>query len=586
MARSLVNRRLAAILAADVVAYSRLMAEDEAGTLERMKSLRKDLVQPKIVEFSGRIVKLMGDGLLAEFSSIVDAIQCAVEIQRAVPERENDLPDQSRIKLRIGVNLGDIIVEDRDIYGDGVNLAARLESLADPGGICLSGKVYEEVKGKLPVDFEDLGEKQLKNITEPVRVFRWLREFGESKPGEQGKTTMPLPDKPSIAVLPFTNMSGDPEQEYLCDGITEDIITALSRLHWFLVIARNSSFVYKGQSVDVTRVGRELNVQYILEGSIRKAGNRVRISAQLVDAISGVHYWAQNFDRELADIFELQDDITRSVTAAIEPRLVAVEGARSENRSFEHLSAWENLTRAMSHIGRMTSSDSETAIRTLRSTVKMFPDYGPAHSLLAFSLLVSIYMGWTQSSDNYSYAEELARRAAQLDNEDPWAHLALGYVAFTHRLTDEAVNEYLRAINLNPNFATAHGYLGWALAFDGQSDKAIQYFELALRMSPYDPLKEFFYSGTGVAHYMAHRYQEAVVWARNAIRERPEYTAGRRILIASLAQAGLADEAGKELAILQGLQTDLSIEWIEEHVPYTSKTMPHFIEGMRKAGLD
>jgi TolB-like protein/Flp pilus assembly protein TadD len=395
-----------------------------------------------------------------------------------------------------------------------------------------------------------------------------------------------LPDKPSIAVLPFNNMSGDPEQEYLCDGITEDIITALSRLHWFLVIARNSTFVYKGRSVDVKQVGRELGVRYVLEGSVRKAGNRVRITAQLVDTMSGAHHWAQQFDRELADIFELQDDITRSVASAIEPKLVAAEGARSQSRSPQDLSAWDLVTRAMTHYGRMTTRESEIAIKTLRSAVQRFPDYGPAHSLLAFALMVSGHVGWTFESDDYSYAAEFAQRAAQLDNDDPWAHLALGYVAFIRRQTDETVKEYKRALELNPNFATAHGYLGWALAFDGQSDEAIRYFELALRMSPHDPLKAFFYSGTGVAHYYAGRFDEAVEWARNAVRERPGFTASRRILCASLAQAGRVDETKEEMATLRTMQPNLSIAWIEQHVPYTARAMPHFIDGMRKAGLE
>jgi len=586
LAKSTVSRRLAAVLAADVVGFSRLMSEDESGTLEHLKSVRRELVQPTITACAGRIVKLMGDGLLAEFPSVVDAVQCAVDIQKALSGREADLPTGQHIMLRIGVNLGDIIVEGTDIYGDGVNIAARLESLADPGGICISGKVYDEIRTRIPVIFEDLGEKQVKNIPGPLRVYRWTEVTADSdldRPGTE--TELPLPDKPSIAVLPFTNMSGDPEQEYLSDGITEDIITALSRLRWFLVIARNSTFVYKGQSVDVKKIGRELGVRYVLEGSIRKSGNRVRITAQLVDAITGAHYWAQNYDRNLSDIFELQDDITQSVSAAIEPKLVAAEGARTQNRSAQDLNAWDLVTRAMTHCGRMTTEDSAIAIETLESAVRKFPEYGPVHSLLAFSLLVSDLMGWTPGADKFSYAAKLARRAAQLDNEDPWAHLALGYVAFTQRQTDEAVKEYSRALELNPNFATAHGYLGWALAFDGQSDDAIRYFELALRMSPHDPLKAFFFSGTGVAHYMAHRYDEAVDWARNAIRERPEFTAGRRILCASLAQAERVEEANKELSVLLQLQTNLSIAWIEQHVPYTPNAMSHFIDGMRKAGL-
>ena len=575
------ERRLAAILAADVVGYSHLMGLDEVGTLAALKAHREELIEPKVAEHHGRIVKLMGDGALVEFASVIDAVECAAAIQQGMNKRNTKMPENRRIEFRIGINIGDIIVEDQDIYGDGVNVAARLEGLADPGGICVSRNVFNQVKNKVDLGFEDMGEQRVKNIAEPVLAYR----VQLARPSAVNAPPV-LPDKPSIAVLPFNNMSGDSEQEYLSDGITEDIITALSRLRWFLVIARNSTFVYKGRSVDVKQVGRELGVRYVLEGSVRKAGNRVRIAAQLVDAMSGAHYWAQNFDRELADIFELQDDITRSVASAIEPKLVAAEGARSQSRSSQDLSAWDLVARAMTHYGRMTMSESEIAIKMLRSAVQRHPSYGPAHSLLAFALLVSDHVGWAPESDEYGYAAELAQRAAQLDNEDPWAHLALGYVGFTRRQTDEAIKEYKRALELNPNFATAHGYLGWALAFDGQSDEAINYLELALRMSPHDPLKAFFFSGTGVAHYYADRFDEAVEWARNAVRERPGFTASRRILCASLAQAGRSDEVKKEMAALRTMQPNISIAWIEQHVPYTARAMPHFIEGMRKAGLD
>lgn len=575
------DRRLAAIFAVDVVGYSRLMEADEAGTLAALKSLRKNLIAPEFAEHRGRIVKLMGDGALGEFASVVDATECAVGIQQGMIERNVKLPECERIELRIGINIGDIIVEGEDIYGDGVNVAARLEGLADPGGICVSRNVFNQVKNKVDLGFQDMGEQRVKNIAEPVGAYRVLLPqpaVADAPPA--------MPHKPSIAVLPFDNLSGDPEQEYLSDGITEDIITALSRLHWFLVIARNSTFVYKGRSVDVKQVGRELGVRYVLEGSVRKAGNRVRITAQLVDTMSGAHHWAQNFDRELADVFELQDDITQSVASAIEPKLVAAEGARSQGRSSRDMSAWDLVSRAMAHYGRMTTSESEIAIKTLRSAVERYPDYGPAHSMLAFALLVSGHVGWIPESDDSAYAAELARRAAQLDNEDPWAHLALGYVAFTRRRTDETIKEYKRALELNPNFATAHGYLGWALAFDGQSDEAIRYFELALRTSPHDPLKAFFYSGTGVAHYYAYRFDEAVEWTRNAIRERPGFTASRRLLCAALAQAGRMDEVDEEMATLRTMQPNLSIAWIEQHVPYTARAMPLFVEGMRKAGLE
>ncbi len=586
MSEERIERRLTTILATDVVGYSRLMAADEAGTLASLKALRKELIEPKTVEYHGRVVKLMGDGTLMEFGSVVDAVNFAVDVQKVMARRNADVPEDQRITYRIGINIGDIIVEGEDIYGDGVNVAARLEGLADPGGICVSRTVFNHVKGKVEVGFEDLGEQEVKNIPEPVRVYRWTDAAADPMPGTAGaEGVLPLPDKPSIAVLPFTNMSGDPEQEYFSDGITEDIITALSRLRWFLVIARNSTFVYKGRSVDVTEVGRELGVRYVLEGSVRKAGNRVRVAAQLVDATTGAHHWAQNFDRDLDDIFELQDDITQSVTAAIEPKLVAAEGARSRSRSPQDLNAWELVAHAMDHYGRMTKSESETAIKLLRSAVRRYPDYGPAHSLLAFALLLSDHMGLMPDGDDYNDAAELARRAAQLDNEDPWAHLALGYLALTNRRTDEALRAYKKALELNPNFTTAHGFLGWALAVDGQSDEAIPYLEMALRLSPHDPMKAQFYGSMNIAHYQAFRYDEAVEWGRKATMERPDNMGVWRIFCASLAQAGRTEEAKEAMASLRKLQPNLSIAWIEQHVPYTERAMPHFIEGMRKAGL-
>ena len=579
------NRRLAAIVATDIAGYSRLIGQDEEGTLRALRAHRKEFIDPLIAEHAGRIANTAGDSLLLEFRSAVDAVRFAIAFQEGMVERNADIDDDRRIVFRVGINVGDVVAEGNDLLGDGVNIAARLQEIGEAGTITLSDDAYRQIRTRLDAKFEGRGAQKLKNISESIEVWTW-RTARQSAPTPTADDPLPLPDKPSIAVLPFVNMSGDPEQEYLCDGITEDIITALSKLRWFLVIARNSTFVYKGRSVDVTQVGRELGVRYVLEGSIRKSGDRVRIAAQLVDTNSGTHHWAQNFDRELADIFELQDDIAQSVAAAIEPKLVAAEGARSQSRSAQDLSAWDMVTRAMTHYGRMTTSETETAIKLLRSTVEKFPNYGPAHSLLAFAILVSGHVGWTPESDEYSYAADLARRAVQLDNEDPWAHLALGYVAFTRRLTDEAILEYTRALELNPNFATAYGYMGWTFAFDGQSDEAIRNFALALRISPHDPLKAFFCSGTGVAHYFAHRYEEAVEWGRKAIRERPEFSAARRILCASLAQAGLTGEANEELAALRKFQPNLSIAWMEKHVPYTARAMPHFIEGMRKAGIE
>src|SRR4051794_11763930 len=341
------TRRLPAILAADVAGYSRLMGADEEGTLERLKTLRRELVDPKIAEHKGRIVKTTGDGLLVEFASVVDAVRCGVAVQQAMPEREIGVAADDRIELRIGINLGDVIVEDDDLYGDGVNIAARIEALADVGGVFVSNTVHDHVRDRLPFVFEDLGEQQVKNIARPVRVYRVRSGAVAKSPSAPSLPGLPLPEKPSIAVLPFANMSGDPEQEYFVDGMVEEIITALSRIHWLFVIARNSSFTYKGQTVDVKRVGRELGVRYVLEGSVRKGGNRVRITAQLVDAETGAHLWADRFDGSLEDVFDLQDKIAISVAGVIEPALQAAELRRSAARPMTDLTAYDLYLRAL-----------------------------------------------------------------------------------------------------------------------------------------------------------------------------------------------------------------------------------------------
>ena len=402
---------------------------------------------------------------------------------------------------------------------------------------------------------------------------------------EKPEGPLPLPDTPSIAVLPFANMSADPEQDYFADGISEDIITGLSKLRWFFVIARNSSFTYKGRAVDIRQVGRELGVRYVLEGSVRKGGNRVRITAQLIDAVSGKHLWADRYDGELTDIFALQDEITRKVVAAIEPKLMEAEGIRSQNRSAEDLGAWDMLIRANSLFWRLTKDESQAAIALLKQLIERHPLYAPARGMLAFVLLVSRQGGWHMMEPQITQAASLAARAVELDDADPWAHLALGFVAFTRRRTDEAVEEFQRALDLNPNFAAAHGFLGCALAFDARSDQAVDHIEQAIRMSPHDPQNALLNAALAAAHYQAGRYAEAVGIARKAIRQRFELTNGHRIYVASLAQAGLLEEARAALARLQELHPENSIAWIERNVPYTPGPMARFLEGFRKAGL-
>ncbi len=586
-----VDRRLAAIMAGDIAGYSRLMGIDEEGTLRQLKAHRKELIDPKITEHRGRIVKTTGDGMLVEFVSVVDAVRYAVDVQRGMAERNADVAPDRRIEFRIGINVGDIIRDENDIYGDGVNVAARLETLAEPGGILVSRNVHDQVRDKLNFGFEDLGEQAVKNIARPIGIHRIL--LAESAPHAivksavtAAKTELSTADRPSIAVLPFANMSGDPEQEYFADGISEDLITGLSKLRWFFVIARNSSFTYKGKAVDVKRVARELGVRYVLEGSVRKGGNRVRITAQLIDATTGNHIWADRFDGDLTDVFALQDEITKKVVAVIEPKLLEAEAIRSQNRSSNDLGAWDLVMKANSLLWRQTKTDGEAVISMLTNATEHYPDYAPAHSMLAFALLFRAIPAGVSKNLDVKNAAALATRSAELDDNDPWAHLALGYADFLKRRTDHAVEEFKRALEINPNFAAAHGYLGTALAFDGQSDQAIVHSELALRMSPHDPQNAIFNVGLAAAHYLAGRYDEANGCARKAVQQRSGWPPGHRIYCASLAQAGQLDEARAALDRLKELQPDISIEWIEQNVPYQPGPMAKFLEGMRKAGLE
>ena len=584
MATPWVERRLAAILAADVVGYSHLVEQDEAGTLSALKALRREVFDPLLAEHHGRIVKLMGDGAIAEFGSVVDAVACAVAVQKSVAERQAEVPAERRIVFRIGINLGDVVIEAEDLLGDGVNIAARLEQICEPGGIMIAGTAYDHLQGKIDLPVEFTGELRVKNIDRPIRTYRVRLD-------ERSDTTQTAPPavvpngRPSIAVLPFTNMSSDSGQEYFIDGITEDIITALSRLRWLFVIARSSTFVYKGQSVDVKQVGRDLGVRYLLEGSVRKSEQHLRITSQLIDAIAGNHIWAERYDRELTDLFALQDEITASVTAAIEPKLLAAEGIRAELRSVDDLNAWDLVARALSHFWKLTAAESETAITILRQAVQRYPNYAPAHSMLAFALVVSAYVGWIPAGRDREFAAHLAHRAVELDEDDPWAHAALGYLAFTGRQTDDAVRHFQAALDLNPNFAAAYGALGWALVFDGRSEEALSCFERALRMSPRDPLNGFILAGIAAAHYFAARYPEAVKWARQAVQLRPGLLGAHRVLCASLAQAGQIEQATSAMSTLRQLQPNVSVAWVQESVPYTNKPMAHFLQGLRKAGL-
>ena len=583
-----VERKLTAILAADVVGYSRLMGEDEAGTLARLKSLRKELVQPKIAGGRGRIVKLMGDGLLAEFPSVVEAVRCAVDIQQDMAGREADLPDDRRIRLRIGVNLGDIIVEGSDIYGDGVNVAARLEGLAEPGGICISGKVYQEVRNKLPTAFEDLGEQEVKNIREPVRVYRWTDAAADPMPGMAGaEGALPLPDKPSIAVLPFVNMSGDPEQEYFSDGITEDIITALSKLRWLFVTSRGSTFTYKGKAVGAKQVTNELGVRYILEGSVRKAGNRVRITAQLIDGTTDSHMWAEHYDRQLDEIFVLQDEITQMTVGAIEPELAKAERERAKRKPAGTMDAWDCYQRGLWHLYQYTRDHNSQAQRLFAQSIELDPNFSPAFAYSAFARFLDVVLGYIEPSEEVlAEALRAGLRAVALDSKDPVAYWALGRVHMIKGEHDAAITNLERAIDLNPSFAFAHFGLGFALNLCGRAEAAIPEFDEAIRLSPNDPFLSAFLAMRALALLLIKQHEEAAEWAGKSVQlPRVEFWA-YTVLSSSLGYLGRSDESRAALDEALRIQPALTTAFIKETLPFkNTNVLEHFLDGLRKAGL-
>ncbi len=582
------RRKLTAILAADVVGYSRMMGEDEAGTLTALKALRQKLFAPKVAEHHGRIVKLMGDGALVEFSSVVDAVGCAVAVQRAIASRNVETPADRRIELRIGINLGDVIIEGSDIYGDGVNVAARLQELAAPGGVALSATAHEHAAAKVDVGFEDGGKYELKNIAKPVRVYHWSDDDAGRQPDvTRTKGGLPLPDKPSIAVLPFANMSGDAEQEYFADGIAEDIITGLSHVRGFFVIARNSSFAYKGHSIDVKQVARDLGVHYVLEGSVRKAGDRVRISAQLIDATTGNHVWADRYDRNLEDIFAVQDEITETVVATIEPQIYAAEGERSRRKAPENLSAWDLVMRALSHFWKYTEGGDREALTLLAKAMALAPEYAKARSLSALIQIHLLWMGWVDTPrEALRFVGETARAAVQLDGQDPWAHLALGQAYFYARNYEDGIAAIRKAIDLNPSFALAHGWLGMVLGYAGTPEGAIDEIDQAVRISPLDPLNAIYPAFRSVVHFAAGRYEETVVEARQSARESPDFVGAWRMLVISLAHLGRIEEARDALVEAKRLQPGLSLAWAQEFAPWAREDdLNRYVEGFRIAGL-
>jgi len=553
------TRRLAAILAADVAGYSRLMGADEEGTLERLKALRHELLDPKIADHHGRIVKTTGDGLLVEFASVVDAVRCAVAVQQAMLERNTGVAADNRIELRIGINLGDVIVEGDDLYGDGVNIAARIEALADTGGVFVSNTVHDQVRDRLPFVFEDLGEQQVKNIARPVRVYR-VSDLGAHK--TPSAPALPLPDKPSIAVLPFQNMSGDPEQEYFADGMVEEIITALSRIRWLFVIARNSTFTYKGQPIDIKRVGRELGVRYVLEGSVRKGGGRVRITAQLIEAETGAHLWADRFDGSLEDVFELQEQVAISVAGVIEPALQAAESARSAHRPTSDLSAYDAYLRAYAMYSTSHRRQMRQALALLEEAIARDPQYGPA---LGFAATCCMHLASEASAPdrdaNRQKGIDFGHRALEVARNDPGvlADAAYALACFGEDI-DAMIVLVDRALAFNPSYARGWYISGFLRMWAGQTDLAIEHANRALRLSPRALAR-----GTshliGAALFFSRRFEEAVPRMRVAIEETPLFPTPYRFLAACYAHMGLLDEARAAIARLRAITPEVMVNY-------------------------
>ncbi len=549
------ERRLAAIFAADVVGYSRLIRADEEGTLAAFQALRSDLIDPKIAAHKGRIVKTMGDGLLVEFASVVDAVLGAAEIQQAMAERNSGVPEDRRIVFRIGVNLGDVVIEGDDIHGDGVNVAARPEALAEPGGICVSVAVHDQVRDRLDLRFEDMGDQEVKNIDRPVRVWRWSADGAAASPKPDAASgSLPRADKPSVAVLPFTNMSGDPEQEYFADGMTEDVITLLSTVPDLFVIARNSTRAYKGQSVDVRQVAKELGVRYVLEGSVRKVGNRIRVTAQFIDAETGNHIWADRYDRDLHDIFAVQDEVTAGIVGALQSRLLLAEAAYLKRKPPGTLDAWGNIVNAKLKLFAFGQADIDAAEPYARRAVEIDPDYAEGHAVLAHILAWRSWNGWTDDFKQTARdALHHCERAQRLGANDPSVLTDVGFSLWWLGRHDEAVPKLQRAATLNPNSPITVAMYGYSLCAQGKPDEGLEFCEMAFRLSPKDPLEYMFLQLLGAGQLHANRYAEAKTTLQRSLQINPNITLSLAMLASVCVRLGQIDEAKAALGRAEAL---------------------------------
>ena len=586
------QRKLAAILAADVVGFSRLAGADEDRTLARLRALRSDLIDPTIAVHRGRVVKRTGDGAIVEFRSVVDAVRCAIEVQNAMIERNAGVPEDRRIEFRIGIHLGDVVEEsDGDLMGDGVNIAARLEGVASPGAICLSEDAYRQVKARLDLSVSDLGQTKLKNITDPMRVYSLRVGLGgDVKPIPETKpiaaVAAPRPsDKPSIAVLPFHNMSGDPEQDYFADGISEDIITALSKLSQLFVIARNSSFTFKGKNVNIQEVGRSLGIRYVLEGSVRKSGNRVRITAQLIDAASGGHLWAERFDRELIDIFDVQDDVTRHIVGALALNLTERDRQRITAEHTDNLEAYDCFMRGREQFRRLTKAANVQAKELFERAIGLDRKFAPPYAFVAIAHGLDYMNRWSADpAQSLELAENNAAQAAALDDQYPYAHWALALVNLYMRRHDRAIREAERTISLDPNLAIGHEVLASALTYSGRPEEALESFDRAMALDPYYP--DLWLHLKGLAMFQLGRYDEAIDLLKRRLIRNPNTDVSRELLAACYGHQGRNKEARAEWQEVFRVNPDYSLEYRRTVLPFKNPgDFEKIVDGLRKGGV-
>ena len=585
------ERRLAAVLAADVAGYSRLMGRDEERTLANLKSFRKTLVDPAIAAHRGRIVKTTGDGMLAEFASAVDAARCAVEVQRRMAAQNADVQQDLRIEFRIGIHVGDIIIDDNDIFGEGVNIAARLEGIAESGGICISDDAHRQIRGKIDIAFDDIGEQTLKNIAEPMRAWH-IRLTNEAAPAIRSSPPpvrvqdLTLPDKPSIVVLPFDNMSAEAGQDYLADGIVEAITAALSCIRSFFVIARSSAFTYKGRATNARDIGKELGVAYLLEGSVQKAGNRLRIIVQLIETEGGAHVWSSRFDGAIDDFFDLEDRITEQVAGALQPSIRIAEIERSRRKRPQDLSSYDFTMRAMPHVWALEKDESAKALELLEKALAIDPAYPLALSLAGWCHAQRSVYNWAEDiAVSQAMARSLAERAAEMSVDDPIILAVLGAVHTFIRNHGTARVLLERAVTLDPNAAWAWSRLGWIENYTDQPQKAIGSFERALRLSPIDPMNFNNYVGMGSAHEVAQEYDKAALFYRRALEERPNASWIYRHLASSLSGAGRIEEAKQALAEMMRYYPDLTVSKFKQAMVFSTVPLNRMAENLRKLGL-